>query len=622
MRKCIHILLVLLLLTGCSGSRRFTIVLEGVLSDTLSLAVNDLESYILESVPGAKVGRADIESEKGNVIRIVRNGSLGWNSYRISSTSRDNGCYVYTLEGADIWGLQYAVYDLAERLLGVQYLKPEQDYITVQRHFRASEINTGIQSPDYRWRGLYPWHYNYNSRGLKTFCDINRHFVDGDWDWYKRLCDWMIKNRQNAVLWFDDVFSHENISGQFPAHVQDYFALRGIRQILGMGWASNEDLQSKDAPLDRPYCLNSQGKSVEDAAWKRNICPMIKEYFPLADINFSRMDISRPDNYLGCLIGYGENGWAAKEAGTDCVLHKGIPSSTLMMRDYRYIRSKLDKAGLADIPLGFVTSTWSIHPGNPFETDAFLDALPEGSIFTMHTYQQTDWPQFRRLYDQIARKNKGFKVFHIAEVAFLCGTDIPLFRPGILSRRENHFKTLPRENTIGHLATLNTTQYLYWLSTWQEMRWQWSSDDTRYSGFYPEILQKLLFLENGSSSPWRRYSRDSHPAGFGFLLWAGEKDREKLQEAEACLDSVLELDRQLVKAGDRLYIMEFSPSVRLTANYYGIRIYCGLRDYDMAIECLEEYNRIFTEEMGMTPDSDFVENPDISYLENLKTKIQ
>ena len=42
----------------------------------------------------------------------------------------------------------------------------------------------------------------------------------------------------------------------------------------------------------------------------------------------------------------------------------------------------------------------------------------------------------------------------------------------------------------------------------------------------------------------------------------------------------------------------------------------------MAIECLEEYNRIITEEMGMTPDSDFVENPDISYLENLKTKIQ
>ena len=62
--------------------------------------------------------------------------------------------------------------------------------------------------------------------------------------------------------------------------------------------------------------------------------------------------------------------------------------------------------------------------------------------------------------------------------------------------------------------------------------------------------------------------------------------------------------------------------MRLTANYYGIRIYCGLGDYDMAIECLEEYNRIFTEEMGMTPDSDFVENPDFSYLENLKTKIQ
>ncbi|MBP5333998.1 MAG: hypothetical protein J6Y66_07500, partial [Bacteroidales bacterium] len=87
MRRYLHILFVFLLLTGCSGSMRFTIVPGSVLSDTLSLAVNDLESYILESVPGAKVGRADIEPEKGNVIRIVRNGSLGWNSYRISSAS-------------------------------------------------------------------------------------------------------------------------------------------------------------------------------------------------------------------------------------------------------------------------------------------------------------------------------------------------------------------------------------------------------------------------------------------------------------------------------------------------------------------------------------------------------
>ena len=642
MKKLLPILLALLLLPSCNSPRQHFAIIPGeAFSDTLSLAVQDLASYLVRAVPGAEVEMGADAPGKGNVIRVVRNEALGWNGYRISSAPGEDGCYVYTLEGADIWGLQYAVYDLAERLLGVQYLKPELDYIPEQRHFRPFAIDTGIQSPDYRWRGLYPWHYNYNSRGLDSFCDINRRFVDGDWDWYRHLCDWMVKNRQNAVLWFDDVFSHENISGQFPAEVQDYFALRGIRQILGLGWASNEDLQSKDVPVERPYCMNQDGKSVEDAAWKRNICPLSETYFPLADINFSRMDLSRPDNYLGCLIGYGENGWAAKEEGTDCVLQRGVPSSRLMARDYRYIRSKLDGAGLENLPLGFVTSTWSIHPGNPFETDAFLDALPEGSIFTMHSYQQTGWKQFERLYRKIEEKDKGFKVFHIAEVAFLCGCDIPLLKPSILRRRALHFDTLPRKHTIGHLATLNTTQYLYWLMSWQEMRWQWNREDTRIYNLFPEkervgfneILDRLLCLENVlpyraadslKNNPrltppkgWGRYDTKTHPSGFGFLLQAGLREPAALDEALESIDRVLALDSRL--QANPLYRTEFSATVRLTAQYYAIRAHYGKQDYGATVSALDEYNRIAETELGIpVGDGDFVENPDRSYLVNLE----
>lgn len=634
--KNLFVFLILLLCgeTVCARTEKyvFTILYSTTVSDTLSIPILDLKSYITNTIPFSRVILSDADSKEkpeGHVIVIVDRNDIAieqlckqyevdnppaeWNSFCITSFVRwdDTSHNIYFLEGADCWGKQYAVYDFAERFLGVKYLKPEVDHINVQQDISVKLINTGIQSPDYKWRGLYPWHYNYDSRGLTTFCDINARFVNKDWEWFRKLCDWMIKNKQNAVLWFDDVFSHENISGQFPDSLSSYYAFRGIKQILGLGWASNEDLIT-GGDWKRKICLDDKGNSVEDAEWKRAICPQTGEYFQLADINFTNMKLGQPHNYIGALIGYGENTWASKEKGVPCVLHSDIPSSRMMIRDLNYISDKFKSIGLGELPLGFVTSTHSIHGGNPFETDNLIDNLPQNAIFSMHTYQQSGWKQFEGLYDKIARRNKvekaSIKAFHIAEVAFLCGADIPLLKPSVLRRRSEHFNTLPKENTIGHLATLNTTQYLYWYNTYQLLKWQWHKDGKRwdednlenFSALWGrkngkklnQIFNRLVCLEyvlpytsldsllNSVSDlrppvQWGRYNPITHPSNFGFLLWAQEKDMKKLNDAEKSIAAIRRMNEHLLSMRDKLYSLEFYTTIRLTAAYYAIRVFTG-----------------------------------------------
>ncbi len=689
---------------------RCTIVHSEGLSDSLLIAVQDIGEYISRSIPKGSVEYRYPDSafdRNGDVIVLVDRSDSAlvslcseygldvspkeWNSFVISCFGRkDAEGMVYFLEGADLWGRQYAAYDFLEHYLGVRYLKPDHDHVPVFRRFKSPEINTGIQKPDYKWRGLYPWHYNYGSRGLHSFCDINARFVAQDWDWFCSLADWMVKNKQNVVLWFDDVFSHENISGQFPDSVTDYYALRGIRQVLGMGWASNED-RNPGFPYKEIICVDEHGKSIETEDWRRAICPESDAYFKMADKNFANMKLDKPENYLGVLIGYAENSWAAYESGVNCVHHKGVPSSSLMLRDLKYVKEKFEKAGLGHLPVGYVTSTHSIHPGNPFESDAFLDGIDDNAIFTMHTYQQSAWTQFERLYDRIKKKNDSegadLKVFHIGEVAFICGADIPLLKPSIIRRRSEHFNSLPKENTIGHLATLNTTQFLYWYKTYQMMRWQWHKDDARwdednYSNFAAvfgdkdairinEIFNRFACLEYvlpysqidslkhtvADLRPpvqWGRYNAKTHPNEFGFLLWADVKDMDQLCGAEESIGQIRALNEELKKGKDQFYNAEFYPIIRLTADYYSLRIHYGkyLVNMSRAEEAyaasgwsetvrtflshagselsaakadLDEYNEIFyglinldlsavSDAKKADVDRDFVFNPDAEYI--------
>jgi hypothetical protein len=104
---------------------------------------------------------------------------------------------------------------------------------------------------------------------------------------------------------------------------------------------------------------------------------------------------------------------------------------------------------------------------------------------------------FEQVRQRNATQGTAIKTMPIAEVAFLCNYDIPLFRPSILRRREAHFRSIPADDAIGHLTTLNTTQYLYWLKSYQLMRWQWQQGTTSWGEEIAALGADLFGRANG-----------------------------------------------------------------------------------------------------------------------------
>ncbi|MBC8040338.1 MAG: hypothetical protein H7Y06_07335 [Opitutaceae bacterium] len=608
------------------------------LEESLRIPLADLESYLARSVPGSEttvVNTAADIAPSGTVIVLVRPDDdatqklraaypatpapTDWNSFTLAShpLREDATRTIYFLEGADAAGRQYAVYDFIERFLGVRFLHPDFEHVPVHTAFVPAPINTGLQKPDFKWRGLYPWNYHYNARGLATFCDINARFVAGDWDWFRRLGDWMVKNKQNTFFWFDDVFGAQNLSARLPASVRDYYAQRGLRQVLGLGWAANEG-RPRGGDWEKKICLDAAGVSVEKKPDRESICPEVPEYFELADKNLAELDL-KSASPLGVLIGYGETTWATHESGNGCALHAHTPTSQLMNRDVDSIAAKLRHAGAPDLPVGFVISSYSMFWDSPFKTGKIISHLPANGIVSMHTYQQDSWKNFTPVFDQIRRRNEtentDIKIFEIAEVSFLCNHDIPLLRPSILRRREAHFRSLPREDVIGHLTTLNTTQYLYWYLNYQMMRWQWHIDDQSWGETSSALFRDIFGPDNGakfndllgriscldnvqpraaaetlgrtSAEPknppqWARYNAKAHSPDFGFFLWRDIQDLDLLHDAEANIAACLALNDELAAMSDPLYRTHFRTTVALTAHYHALRVQAGKYAWHLA----------------------------------------
>ncbi len=517
----------------------------------------------------------------------------------------------YFLESWDVTGEQYSCYDFLERFAGIRFLHPDFEHVP-NITGETPIIETGLVEPGFANRGLYPWNYNYDQRGLTTFCDINARFVAKDWPWFARLGAWLIKNKQNTLFWFDDVFNDDPLSARFPRSLRRHWEERGLRQVLGMGWASNEG-RPRGGEWEQLTCVDARGRSIEEADWRKAVCPKVPQYLRLAERNIAGIDFRAPAA-LGALIGYGENTWAAHQKST-CVRHSSIPADTIMRRDLQFVADGMKKAGTLDLPLGFVISTHSVRPDSPFRVGDIIEALPANGVVSMHVYQQDAWTSFTDVLSKIRTRNRQegthITAVPIAEVAFLCNYDIPLFRPSILRRREAHIRSIPRTDVLAHLATLNTTQYLYWLKSYQLMRWQWRTPASSW-GEEMSILGEDLFgrsnrqvfsdliarfaaldlLQPASRredlmrtsedltriSAWSRYTPSAHSDEFGFFLWAKGFDRQALEDAALNVATCLKLNEQLARAAGSLYREHFFDTFALTANYHGIRIRCGLAD--------------------------------------------
>ncbi|NJM15076.1 MAG: hypothetical protein HC896_06590 [Bacteroidales bacterium] len=443
---------------------RFTIIIGPDAGEALQISANDLSAYVQKTIKSASVATAnklDLNKTKGNIIAVgnrennslikelASEGSLGeaprdWNSFTISTIIKGEAT-IYVLEGADLMGQQYACYDFIEKALGVRFLGVDIEYVPELEGI-GSPINTGVQNPQFKWRGLQIWNYHYDQRGTGSFCDINDRYLANDWEWYKKMADWLVKNKQNYVQWYDETMGYVPMSSLIEDEVIDYFAMRGIKRLIGLGWAANEGKPKEWKLAEGLYdtskvCIGADGKPIgHEHEFTIATCPKSEAYFPLAEQNINAFDFSKND-IIGAVIGYGETK-RSQTTHNGCIRHPNITALELIQKDRMFAREKIDEIAQQNINLGYVVMDFGGSEAS-LRSKKMFDALPDSSILFLWTYRDFGWKGNENTYQWVqeaANEGRTIQIFQQAEVDFICQSDLPLYRFDIWETARSPFQ--------------------------------------------------------------------------------------------------------------------------------------------------------------------------------------
>ena len=406
-------------------------------------------------------------------------------SLRVLPSPFATGRFVVLIEADDKLGLQYGCYDLVKRVLGVRYLSPYFEHVPRRDRLDFAPLDI-LEKPQVPRRGVYPWAYHYNNRGAGGFADIGDRFRERDADWFKRYADWLIKHRQNFYCWYDDLYNWDPISQKLPADVRRHNATRGLKLLLGVGWACNEGTP-RGGKWDAGLCIDKDGQLIS-GPYYYHPCPAAATYWELARMTLDKIDFSY-EQIIGVVIGYGENGRAGR-GNCGCIHCSDIPGDEKFMRDLRFVREYLADKGHAEIPVGFLEAEWG-GPGAPL-VPKLIPQLPDNALLAFNPYRATYWNHFEHWYDAVRKANsggKGITIYQAAEVNFLCCQDVPLFRPSGFVLKHQHFSTLPRQDVAGVFAGHNTSQYLNWVHHSVLFEWSWRFDPDRH---WCESIRELM----------------------------------------------------------------------------------------------------------------------------------
>lgn len=342
-------------------------------------------------------------------------GSEGY-SLRVLPSPFAEDRFVMLVEADDRMGLQYGCYDLAERVLGVRYLSPYFEHVPRRDRVDFPLLDV-VEKPQIGWRGVYPWAYSYNKRGAGGFADIGDRFREQDADWFKRYADWLIKHRINYFFWYDDIYNWDPISQKLPEEVRRHNAMRGLKLLLGVGWACNESTP-RGPKWDAGLCVDKDGELIS-GPYYYHPCAASDTYWELARMTLDKTDFSY-EQIIGVVIGYGETGRAGN-GNCGCVRCSDIPGDEKYIRDLEFVRKYLAEKGQSDIPVGFLEAEWG-GPGAPL-VEKMMPRMPADTVMAFNPYRATYWNHFEHWYKAIRKANadgKRMKIFQGAEVNFLC----------------------------------------------------------------------------------------------------------------------------------------------------------------------------------------------------------
>lgn len=437
---------------------------------------------------------------------------------------KDSRRVIILLEGEDLLGIQYAIYDFAEHVIGVRYLNPYFDYIPKQDKLKIEPINI-VEIPDFPLRRIEIWNFNTgseswdNKRG-KPIGRINRNYKKvendpalwhqnallGDITMMKKVVDWLIKNKQNVITWVHEHFSHW--PPVMPREYTEYEVMRGLKIFAYLSPGSNHianGLRLSHAEYFAENTCRPFPKRCDDP--KKELYEMIPFEFHhfcyCTEAFWKQLETEidwyeRPENKNRSVVGYslyyGEGTCAYPAFCMDdkkkqsCIRCGHIPNWQKRVDTIKKTKEMLEKRGrfapVGIVDFGCASSgvppdddiRYGVHP----EWDAKLISNVPGpnNYFSLRPPGDHTYEEMNHYWGLVKKRNKRegthLSIFKEGESEVMMASDLPILSPFYFETREHDFKALVGDSvTIGHDTNYFSSGNLGWLKHYWVLRSQW-----------------------------------------------------------------------------------------------------------------------------------------------------
>lgn len=410
------------------------------------------------------------------------------------------------LEGEDILGIQYAVYEFIERFLGVRYLSPYFEYIPQKEKVDIPEMEV-IEQPDFPIRRIWVWNFGgekwWDFENKRVKGEINRNWKEkendpelwfgngllGDVEMMKKVASWAIKNKQNTIIW-----GHESSLHLYPPLIPqeyaEYEGERGLKTFAFICPGSNhlpQWLYNNDRHFLSNCCQKYEGELLEILDKEgsvvnegRALCIKTNAYWEKMDeyLDWYEKDFNSCRNIIGYVAFFGEGCNNNLLERWECFRCDDMEHYEKWIDTIRGIKNRL-RARKKNSLVGLVVFEISSVVSKRWWHEEFLKKLPFEDIFIeVRPIADWTWESFGVYWEMIDKINreKGKRLFIIkeAENIYMCKGDLPLISPNYWVSREHDFRRLRQDEiTLGHCVNYYTSHYLEWFKNYYTIKNQW-----------------------------------------------------------------------------------------------------------------------------------------------------
>ncbi|PIU68559.1 MAG: hypothetical protein COS84_00850 [Armatimonadetes bacterium CG07_land_8_20_14_0_80_40_9] len=479
MKRIILPIICLIIFWSNNANAEIEIVYPTSLEKGVHLAIKDLTDYLKKM--GEKnvreiqsdqylFGREEeektiifIQHPKGeNIIGKRTLKQIGYDGFAIKDKKTRNK-RIIALWGNNLRGIQYAIYDLLEKL-GVRFFHPEQEFIP--NYLKFPESLNKVENPAFKYRG-YNLHTTHPLELINSFSNCK-----DDINYAKRWIDWIVKNKANYFTggprsgWI-----HEDCYQKRGAEINKYIEARGLLKTSGIAFGNYQqggtfrEVESETGLRTKESIIKELEEKLGDKSKK----------YDLFGIHFGTTEFTTTDDIATVELFNTVARWMTENRPDIPVFINSHTTGGQITPHYKV--EYYDLVQFAPTILGIQVHTMFFY-------DLIGPAPYYGNKDVKYKHEM-----------MVREAEKGRELLYYPESAWWLSfdNDIPIYLPIYLKTRDNDIqllKPLLKKTLQGHKTFTTGQEWGYWQTDWCIAKMQWEVN-FRWTNCIDEITAPL-----------------------------------------------------------------------------------------------------------------------------------